>query len=353
MRLVEIAAEPRRAAFEIATRAPSRELLEEVLDEVLLRELLDDLNLLDADGDLARDCPAELDPGAALGNEKADELAARDERDGEAGAATAARELRSELREAERRPRAARLGIARLEVEFLAGRVEQIDVAGTRGEEWTSVRDDGLQELVEPLRPCDLLRELGQLLELDDPQARLLVQARVLDCARHERRRRDDEVDLGVGELARCLGVRGDRSDRVPRAADDGHREERLEPLLLELGDILHPRIRERVVADERRLAVLHGPPGEAVGPVEHDLPGMLLVRRRSRAKDEPRVVLEEVDEACLDAARVGHEPNDRGQHLRELDRRRDRRHDLLQELLARLQGHRAGSYDVESLWTN
>ena len=125
-------------------------------------------------------------------------------------------------------------------------------------------------------------------------------------------------------------------------ASDDRHGEERLEALLLELGHVLHPRIGERVVADERRLAVLDRPPREALAALERDLSGLTLVRRRRGAQDEPRVVLEEVDEARVDAARVGHEPHDRGQHLGELERRGDRRDDLLEELLARLQGHRA-----------
>ncbi len=76
-------------------------------------------------------------------------------------------------------------------------------------------------------------------------------------------------------------------------------------------------------------------------------LPDLALVRRRRRAQDELLVVLDEVDEARVHAARVRHEPHDRGQHLVELERRRDRRDDLLQELLARLQGHRADAYDA------
>ena len=108
-------------------------------------------------------------------------------------------------------------------------------MAGAGGEQRARVGDDGLQELVERLRARDRLRELGQLLELGDAQPRLLVEARVLDRARDERGRRDDEVDLVVRELARRLGVRGDRADRLAAATDDRHGEERLEALLLEL----------------------------------------------------------------------------------------------------------------------
>ncbi len=81
---------------------PAGELLEEVLDEVLLGELLDHLNLLDPDGNLARNRATELDTRASLGDEQADELAGSDERHREARAATASGELWAELGEPER-----------------------------------------------------------------------------------------------------------------------------------------------------------------------------------------------------------------------------------------------------------
>ena len=105
VRLLEIAPEPGRPAFEISSRAAAAELLEEVLDQVLLGELLDHLHLLDPDRDLARNRATELDPRASLADEEPDELAVRDERHGEARAPPAARELRPELCEAERLPR--------------------------------------------------------------------------------------------------------------------------------------------------------------------------------------------------------------------------------------------------------
>ncbi len=145
VRLVEVAAEPRRAPFEVASRATAGELLEEVLDEVLLRELLDDLHLLDPHRDLARDRAAELDARAALGDEQADQLAVRDERDGESRAPASARELRAELGEPERLTCRSRLGVARDPVELLARRIEQIDVAGARGEQRARVRGDRLR----------------------------------------------------------------------------------------------------------------------------------------------------------------------------------------------------------------
>ena len=55
----------------------------------------------------------------------------------------------------------------------------------------------------------------------------------------------------------------------LARAPDDRHREQRLELLLLELGHVLRARVGERVVADERGLAVLGRPPGEALAALE------------------------------------------------------------------------------------
>src|SRR5262249_1182970 len=161
-----------------------------VLDEVLLRELLDDLNLLDADGHLARDRATELDARASLGHEETDQLASRDERDGEAAAPASPRELGAELRQAEGLACGARFGIARRQVELLARGIEEVHVAGARAEQRARVRGDRLHQPVERLGPRYRLRELGELLELRDPGSRLLVLARVLDRAPDQRGRR-------------------------------------------------------------------------------------------------------------------------------------------------------------------
>ena len=61
--------------------------------------------------------------------------------------------------------------------------------------------------------------------------------------------------------------------------------------------------------------------------------PGELRIRLRRRPEDEPRpVVLDEVDEARVHGARVGQEPDDRGEHLVQLERRGDRRDDAAEE---------------------
>src|SRR3970282_345613 len=104
--------------------------------------------------------------------------------------------------------------------------------------------------------------------------------------------------------LARRLRVCRDDPDDVSRAAHDGHGEKRLELLLLELGDVLRPRIGKSVLADDRGLAVLGGPPGEALPALERDLADLPLVRRRRRAQDETgSVVLDEGSDARVAGA--------------------------------------------------
>ena len=149
VRKVEVAAESRGTSLQVSTRPPARELLEEVLDQVLLRELVDDLDLLDPHRNLTRDRATELDARASLGDEQPDELAVRDERHCKPAAAASASQLWPELREAERGARGAGLGVACEALELLARRLEEIDVAGARGEQGTCALDHGLQQLVE------------------------------------------------------------------------------------------------------------------------------------------------------------------------------------------------------------
>src|SRR3990170_8687247 len=292
VRLVEIAAEARRPTLEVAARASARELLEEVLDQVLLRELLDHLDLLDADRDLAGDGTGELDANAAVCHEQPDELAVHHERNREASASASSRELGAELGEAERLSCIPGLGGARLPIELLARGIEKGDVARTGCEKRARGGDDRLQQVVERLSARNRLRELRQLLELGHSESGLLVETRVLDRARDERRRRHEEVDLVIRELARSLGVGGDHTDRFAGTIDERHCEQRLEPLLLELRNVFRPRIGEGLVADERWLAVLRSTPGKALTAFERDLADLTLVGRGRGAQDEERAVV-------------------------------------------------------------
>ena len=85
-------------------------------------------------------------------------------------------------------------------------------------------------------------------------------------------------------------------------------------------------------VADERRLLALGRPPGEPLAALERDLADQLRVRLGGGREHEPlAAVLDEVDEAGVDGARVREQPDDRPEHLLELERRADRRDDLVE----------------------
>src|SRR5205823_7699760 len=114
-----------------------------------------------------------------------------------------------------------------------------------------------------------------------------------------ERRTRGEEVGLGRRKLARRLGVEQDRAGGAAVLAEDGHGDERLEALLLELGDVLDTRVRECVLPDECGLAVLERPPREPLAALERDLADQVLVRlARGPEHQAPTAVLDEVDEA-------------------------------------------------------
>ena len=78
--LVEVAAQPGGPALEPWDRLPAGELLEEVLDEVLLRQSLDQLDLLDRHGDLVGDDAREVDLRGAGRGQEAEQLVVCDER---------------------------------------------------------------------------------------------------------------------------------------------------------------------------------------------------------------------------------------------------------------------------------
>ena len=101
--------------------------------------------------------------------------------------------------------------------------------------------------------------------------------------------------------------------------------------LLLELRDVLDARVVEQLVADERGLLVLGRPPGETLAPLERDLADEVRVGLRGGAQHEA-FVLDQVDEARVDGARVGQEPDDGTEDLLELERRSDRRDDRVEE---------------------
>ena len=197
--LVEVAAQPGGAALESRERLAAGELLEEVLDQVLLGQALDQLDLLERDRGLVGDGASEVDlatcPSAA--RSPSSSSFATSGTATEAGAA-AAGELGPELGEADRR-RGRRRRPARRRARCSTSRagVEQVDVArlGAREASARARRRPEARCRASPLGR-GVSPELGEVLELVDAPAHLLVEARVLDRPGDERGARDEHVDL-------------------------------------------------------------------------------------------------------------------------------------------------------------
>jgi hypothetical protein len=80
---------------------------------------------------------------------------------------------------------------------------------------------------------------------------------------------------------------------------------------------------------------VLEGPPGETFAALQLDLADQACVRVGRCAQNEAlAVAFEQVDEARVDGARVGQEPDDPVENLLEVEGGTDRRDDLVEEAL-------------------
>ena len=131
-------------------------------------------------------------------------------------------------------------------------------------------RGDGRKHGVERLGARQDLPELGQVLELVDAASHLLVESGVLDRAGDERRARDEHL-LGLAELRGASVWLEMTPMTFPSLPTIGTETRRLEALLLELGNVLHARVRGSV-ANPGWLLVLGGPPGRPF-PAQRDLP--------------------------------------------------------------------------------
>jgi hypothetical protein len=98
--LIEVAAQAGGASFDVAESRSACELLEEVLDQVLLRQPLDQLDLLERDCRLVRGGAREVDLGRLLGDEEPEQLVVGNEGYGDRREAAAAGKLGTELGQA-------------------------------------------------------------------------------------------------------------------------------------------------------------------------------------------------------------------------------------------------------------
>src|SRR3977135_2626937 len=102
MRRLEVAAQSPRAPLDSLPAPMLGELLEEVLDQVLLGQTLEHLDLLDRNRRLIGNRAGEIELAGSLGNERAYELVAGDERPRHASVRAAAARLWPELAQSDR-----------------------------------------------------------------------------------------------------------------------------------------------------------------------------------------------------------------------------------------------------------
>ena len=202
---------------------------------------------------------------------------------------TAPRAAAAHQRHQLRRARRARRVVRRVragQVQLVGVRVDPPDLARVRAEQLARAARD---RVVEVLAQRDRRERLAQLRERGErvhAPARALVELRVLDRARHERRGVHEKVEHSVVELARRLRMENDHTQHVAVAREHRHGDHRLEALLLELRHVLHARIVERVLADELRRLRARDPAGEPLVDAPAERADEVRVARRGRPQD-------------------------------------------------------------------
>ena len=234
VRAIEIAARGARAGLGDVERSVV-ERLEQRAHQVLRGQALDVLDVAQRESGLVGHGVQQL---LVLDREGAHAAAHGDERP-ELVAVVAQRGARLDARLGQL---AARIEGDQLEPAVLA--VAQPQLARVVAEQAADALGDHLIELLAPAHRDDAVAELGEVRHRVDAQAGLLVQARVLDRARDERRGVHEEVQHALVELARSDGVQHDDAQHLARARGHRHGHHRLEVLLLELGHVLHARVR-------------------------------------------------------------------------------------------------------------
>ena len=328
---------------------PGGERLEHVLDDVLGRQALDQLGLLQPDRRLVRHGAQQLRVLLAEGApaeaaaEQAELLVARGERRGEqplavGGVAVHASPRRTMSSSSAARPgrgvAPARLGwVGRGQHELVGLGVEPPDLAGVGAEQLARAARDGVVQVLAQRHGGERLAQPRERGEGVDAPARLLVELGVLDRAGRERGGVHEELEDVVVELARRLGVQDHHTDHGAGAVEQGHGDHRLEALLLELRHVLHARVLHRPLADELGRARARDPAGQSLVDAPLELAHEVRVGRRGGLEHEP-LTLQEVDEGGVAAGGVGGDLDDPGEHALQGQRGRDGLDDRVQRLV-------------------
>ena len=322
------------------------ESLEHVLDDVLGRQPLDQLGLLQPDGGLVRDRAQELRvlvverPLVRDADEEAELLVARGQRRDQQlvlhCSASPAPHHRHQLRRARRAVGAVgRIGSD--EVELVGVGIDAPDLARVGADQLAGAARDRVVEILAQRDRGERLAELRQRGQRVDPPARSFVELRVLDRARHQRRGVHQKVEHAVVELARGLGMENDHTHYASVAwGEHRHCDHRLELLLLELGHVLHARVAHRVVADELRRLRARDPPGEPLVDAPAQRADQVRVALRGGAQLDA-IPLHEIDEGRVAVRRVGGDLHDPVEHPAQVERGGDGLDDRVERLVLAL----------------
>jgi hypothetical protein len=144
----------------------------------------------------------------------------------------------------------------------------------------------------------------------------------VLDRLRDLGGDRDEEVDLGRGELSRL-----DRADvQRPRQLVPGQDRDREDRLVLILGQVregLEALVEMGLGRDHHRRTLGGGRAGDPLAGLHAGRPGHLLHARTVRGAEQELVTMlvVEVDEARVGLERLGHLARDEPEHLLQVER--------------------------------
>ncbi len=185
---------------------------------------------------------------------------------------------------------------------------------------------DRLERLLEVERLGDRLGDPRERLELHDAPLGARIELRVLDRLRNLRGDRDEQLDLGLGELARLASAHVERAlQLVP--GEDRHREDRLVLVLGKVGEELEARVEVGLRRDHDRRPLRGGRTRDPLSrPHPRRARHLLDAAPVCRAQHElVRALVVEVDEAGVGAESVRDVSRDELEHLLEVERGVDR----------------------------
>ena len=211
--------------------------------------------------------------------------------------------------------------------------IQQHDRADLEAHRLGRHRHDEVKDLLEVEVRGDRLADLGNRRELGLPGADAFLEAGAVDGG--------GGLGADGGEQADLLGIVPVRLARLHVEDADhlvldqhGDREERLEALVLQLGEILEARVVVGFLIEHDRLPLARDPAGDPLPELQPQPPDQSRRRLVGGAQDQlaPRLV-QHVDRGAVRLRHPHRGGGDELQHLLQARCRRERRRDLVQEL--------------------